>query len=249
MLPDSPPTAFAKLRLAVSIFVKDVGKGVFTITHSGLAMLGLVVVLGVGVALFRPDILAQTESAAYEWLRSRQFSLWWEPQNTAERATATDLKDIPSKQAAVAAWLASKYRVAPEPIAALVAEAYELSSSTKIKPHLILSVMAIESSFHPYIQSPAGAQGLMQVMTDIHVKKYEKYGGKLAAFDPLTNMRVGTQVLQEYIRLKGGVTEDGLLFYLGGDTLQSDTGYVAKVLAEQARLDQVAAGQKVSTQP
>ena len=249
MLPDSPPTAFAKVRLAVSILVKDVGKGVFTITHSGLAMLGLAVVLGVGVALFRPDVLAQTESAAYEWLRSRQFSLWWEPQNTAERATATDLKDIPSKQAAVAAWLAVKYRVAPEPMAALVAEAYELSKSTKIKPHLILSVMAIESSFHPYIQSPAGAQGLMQVMTDIHVKKYEKYGGKLAAFDPLTNMRVGTQVLQEYIRLKGGVTEDGLLFYLGGDTLQSDTGYVAKVLAEQDRLDQVAAGQKVSTLP
>ena len=249
MLPDSPPTAFAKLRLAVSIFVKDVGKGVFTITHSGLAMLGLVVVLGVGVALFRPDVLAQTESAAYEWLRSRQFSLWWEPQNTAERATATDLKDIPSKQAAVAAWLAVKYRVAPEPMAALVAEAYELSKSTKIKPHLFLAVMAIESSFHPYIQSPAGAQGLMQVMTDIHVKKYEKYGGKLAAFDPLTNMRVGTQVLQEFIRLKGGVTEDGLLFYLGGDTFQSDTGYVAKVLAEQDRLDHVAAGQKVSTLP
>jgi hypothetical protein len=49
--------------------------------------------------------------------------------------------------------------------------------------------------------------------------------------------------------MKGGVVEDGLLFYLGGDTLQSDTGYVAKVLAEQARLDQVAAGEKVSTQP
>jgi len=114
---------------------------------------------------------------------------------------------------------------------------------------LLLAVMAIESSFHPYIQSQAGAQGLMQVMTEIHVKKYEKYGGKLTAFDPLTNMRVGTQVLQEYIRMKGGVVEDGLLFYLGGDALQSDTGYVAKVLAEEARLDQVAAGEKVSTQP
>jgi len=86
-------------------------------------------------------------------------------------------------------------------------------------------------------------------MTEIHVKKYDKYGGKLAAFDPLTNMRVGTQVLQEYIRMKGGVVEDGLLFYLGGDAFQSDTGYVAKVLAEEARLDQVAAGEKVSTQP
>jgi len=101
---------FAKVRAAVSIFLQDVGKGVLTLTHSGLAMLGLVVVMGISVALFRPDILAQTESTVYEWLRSRQFSLWWEPQNTAERATATDLRDIPRKQAAVAAWLASKYR-------------------------------------------------------------------------------------------------------------------------------------------
>jgi len=243
------PSKLSQAKAAGSIFLQDVGKGVLTLTHSGLAMVGLVVVLGMGVALFRPDILAQTESTVYEWLRSRQFSLWWEPQNTADRAIATDLKDIPRKQAAVAAWLATKYRVAPEPVAALVAEAYVLSETTKLKPHLILAVMAIESSFHPYIQSQAGAQGLMQVMTDIHVKKYDKYGGKLAAFDPLTNLRVGTQVLQEYIRLKGGVIEDGLLFYLGGDALQSDTGYVAKVLAEQARLDQVAAGQKVSTQP
>ena len=249
MSSNSSPSALAKIQAAISNFLQDVGRGVFTLTHSGLAMLGLVVVLAVGVAVFRPDVLAQTESVAYEWLRNRQFSLWWEPQNTAERATATDLKDIPRKQAAVAAWLATKYRVAPEPIAALVAEAYVLSESTKLKPHLILAVMAIESSFHPYIQSQAGAQGLMQVMTEIHIKKYDKYGGKLAAFDPLTNMRVGTQVLQEYIRMKGGVVEDGLLFYLGGDALQSDTGYVAKVLAEEARLDQVAAGEKVSTQP
>jgi soluble lytic murein transglycosylase-like protein len=205
-------------------------------------------VLCIGLAVLKPEVLAQSETSVYEWLRDRQLSLWWEPQNTADRATATDLKDVPRKQAAVAAWLATKYRVAPEPIAALVAEAYELSDTTKLKPHLILAVMAIESSFHPYVQSQAGAQGLMQVMTDIHAQKYEKYGGKLAAFDPLTNMRVGTRVLQEYIKLKGGV-EEGLLFYLGGDMVQSDTGYVAKVLAEQAKLDQVAAGQKVSTQP
>ena len=249
MLPDSNPSAVAKLRAAVSIFLRDVGRGVFTLTHSGLAMLGLVVVLCVGVAVFRPDVLAQTESVVYEWLRDRQFSLWWEPQNTADRATATDLKDMPRKQAAVAAWLATKYRVAPEPIAALVSEAYVLSESTKLKPHLLLAVMAIESSFHPYVQSQAGAQGLMQVMTEIHAQKYQKYGGKLAAFDPLTNMRVGVAVLQEYIRLKGGSVEQGLLFYLGGDSIQGETDYVAKVLAEQARLDQVAAGIKVSTQP
>ena len=238
-----------KLRVAISTFVRDVARGVLTLTHSGLAMLGLVLVVGLGGAVFRPDLLSQAETSVYAFLRERQLSLWWEPQNTADRATATDLKDIPSRQAAVAAWLAKKYKVAPEPIAALVSEAYALSETSRLKPHLILAVMAIESSFHPYVQSQAGAQGLMQVMTEIHAQKYQKYGGKLAAFDPLTNMRVGVAVLQEYIRLKGGSVEQGLLFYLGGDNIQGETDYVAKVLAEQARLDQVAAGIKVSTQP
>jgi soluble lytic murein transglycosylase-like protein len=243
------PTALQKLRASISTFVHDVGRGVLTLTHSGLAMLGLALVLGLGVAAFRPDLLSETESGIYEWLRERQLSLWWEPQNTADRATATDLKDIPRKQAAVAAWLAKKYKVAPEPIAALVAEAYDLSEDNELKPHLILAVMAIESSFHPYVQSQAGAQGLMQVMTDVHAKKYQKYGGKLTAFDPLTNMRVGVAVLKDYIRLKNGSVEEGLLFYLGGDNIQGETNYVTKVLAEQARLDQVAAGVKVSTLP
>jgi soluble lytic murein transglycosylase-like protein len=247
-LPSSSST-LQKMRVAISTFVHDVGRGVLTLTHSGLAMLGLVLVLSLGVAAFRPDLLGDAETSVYAFLRERQLSLWWEPQNTADRATATDLKDIPSKQAAVAAWLAKKYKVAPEPIAALVAEAYALSETSRLKPHLILAVMAIESSFHPYVQSQAGAQGLMQVMTDIHAQKYQKYGGRLAAFDPLTNMRVGVAVLQEYIRLKGGSVEQGLLFYLGGDNVQGETDYVTKVLAEQARLDQVAAGVKVSTQP
>ena len=162
-----------------------------------------------------------------------------------DSAAATQLKQTLLD---VAQWLAQKYRVAPEPLAALVAEAHVLSRSSKLPAHLILAVMAIESNFHPYIQSKVGAQGLRQVMPKVHAQRYEEFGGKLAAFDPLTNMRVGTRVLQEYIKLKGGV-EEGLLFYLGGDMVQSDTGYVAKVLAEQAKLDQVAAGQKVSTQP
>ena len=56
------PSKLSQARAAGSIFLQDVGKGVLTLTHSGLAMVGLVVVLGMGVALFRPDILAQTES-------------------------------------------------------------------------------------------------------------------------------------------------------------------------------------------
>jgi soluble lytic murein transglycosylase-like protein len=170
------------------------------------------------------------------------------PENTAERATAVDLKDLPKSQAAVAEWLARKYKVAPEPLAALVAESHVLSKKTKLPPHLILAVMAIESNFHPYVQSQAGAQGLMQVMTGIHAQRYEAYGGKLAAFDPISNLRVGVGVLSDAIKLRGGSIEDGLKFYLGGYELTEDGGYVAKVLAEQALLDQVAAGVNVPIQ-
>jgi soluble lytic murein transglycosylase-like protein len=215
------------------------------LTHRGLALVGgLVAVLLLWIWL-QPQWLQPLEQRLATWLREQDvLTVFW-PQNTAERATAVHLQDLPPQQALVANWLARKYRVAPEPLAALVAEAHVLAKESKLPAHLILAVMATESSFHPYVQSQAGAQGLMQVMTGIHAQRYEAYGGRLAAFDPMTNLRVGVAVLSDAIKLRGGSLEDGLLFYLGGYAMTEDNGYVAKVLAEKARLDAVAAGQKL----
>ena len=235
------------LRHNLKTLLTDMGHGVLTVTHSGLAMVGLLVTVAVLVLSLRPDYLAEGEAYIYNWLRERHVSLWWLPENVVERVTATDLKSLPRSQALVAQWLAQKYRVAPEPLAALVAEAHVLSRSSKLPAHLILAVMAIESNFHPYIQSKVGAQGLMQVMPKVHAQRYEEFGGKLAAFDPITNLRVGVSVLVDSIKLKGGSVDDGLRFYLGGDaTVPGSDGYVAKVRAEQANMDAVAAGQQVS---
>jgi soluble lytic murein transglycosylase-like protein len=220
----------------------------FIVTHSGLAMVGLSAAASILALWWHPTWLQQAEVGIFNWLRERQVLISWLPENTAERATAVDLQDLPRAQAAVAIWLGQKYKIAPEPLAALVAEAHVLSKKYKLAPHLILGVMAIESNFHPYVQSHAGAQGLMQVMTAIHAKRYEAYGGKLAAFDPITNLRVGVAVLADAVKLKGGSLDAGLRFYLGGDAVTEDGGYVAKVLAEQARLDQVAAGVNVPIQ-
>jgi len=115
---------------------------------------------------------------------------------------------------------------------------------TGIEPTLILSVMAIESSFNPFAQSPVGAQGLMQVMTKVHSDKYESYGGHLAAFDPVSNLRVGVLVLKECIARAGGLS-DGLRFYVGAGASDDDGGYAAKVIAEQELLKRVAAGQNI----
>jgi soluble lytic murein transglycosylase-like protein len=125
-----------------------------------------------------------------------------------------------------------------------VAEAYETGARVKIDPLLLLAVMAVESSFNPFAQSPVGAQGLMQVMTGIHSDKYENFGGKLAAFDPVTNLRVGAKVLQECIQ-RAGSTQAGLKFYVGAALLAEDGGYADKVLAEHARLQAVASGKAV----
>ncbi len=218
---------------------------VFMLTYGGLSAVGVLVLALLLLLWFQPPWLHPLEQGLASWLRERNVLAPWWPENTAERATAVHLHDLPPQQALVAHWLARKYRVAPEPLAALVAEAQELSKTSRLPAHLILAVVATESGFHPYVQSQAGAQGLMQVMTGIHAQRYEAYGGRLAAFDPVTNLRVGVAVLADAIKLRGGSLEDGLKFYLGGYALTEDNGYVAKVLAEQARLDAVAAGQRV----
>ncbi len=140
--------------------------------------------------------------------------------------------------------MSKKYRIAPEPLSALVAEAYEIGVRTKLDPTLILAVMAVESGFNPFAQSSVGGQGLMQVMTKIHSDKYETFGGRLAAFDPLTNLRVGVKVLQECIARAGSI-EGGLRFYVGAANLEDDSGYTDKVMAEHARLQIVAKGRTV----
>ena len=236
-------------RSRLALLMSDITHGLFLVTHSSLAMLGLSVAALVLALWWQPAWLHATENAVFNWLRERNVLVSWLPENAAERATAVDLASLPPAQAAVAEWLAAKYRVAPEPVAALVVEAHAVAPKVKLPAHLILAVMAIESSFHPYVQSHAGAQGLMQVMGGVHARRYDVYGGGQAAFEPAVNLRVGAEVLADAIKLKGGSLEAGLRFYLGGDAVTEDGGYVAKVLAERARLDQVAAGLKVPVQP
>jgi len=104
--------------------------------------------------------------------------------------------------------------------------------------------MAVESGFNPFAQSSVGAQGLMQVLTRVHDEKYDAFGGVHAAFDPVTNLRVGVQVLKECIQ-RAGSLEEGLRFYVGAANLPDDAGYASRVLSEQEQLKMVLAGRNV----
>ena len=244
-------TALSHVALGLKTFATDVADGFFEITHNSFALLGLAVVFAAITLTARPDLRQAGEAHLMGWLQERQTALLGTPEpvelDAIDRATAADPKELPKQQAAVAYWLSKKYRVAPEPLSALVTEAYEIGRRTKLDPTLILAIMAIESGFNPFAQSAVGAQGLMQVMTRVHTDKYQNFGGHFAAFDPVTNLRVGVKVLQECIARAGSI-EGGLRHYVGAANLEDDGGYASKVMAEYERLRQVASGRAVQTQ-
>jgi len=150
------------------------------------------------------------------------------------------------QQQNVTSWLAKRYRVAGDAANMLVSTAYTTAHEVKLDPLLILAVMAIESGLNPFAESPMGAKGLMQVMAKVHHDKFQEVGGTQAALNPVANIRVGAQILKDYVKRTGSV-EGGLKTYVGAADFASDSGYGAKVLAEWDRLKQVARGQKVPT--
>jgi hypothetical protein len=238
---------------SAATFGRDVGLGMLEVSHNTLAIVGLSVVsASVLFSAAHPDLRDGAEERMLGWLLARQEArlasdIVPEPvvPDAVSRVTAADPASLSKQQAAVATWLSRRYRVALEPVSRLVQEAWASGQRSGLDPTLILAVMAVESSFNPFAQSSVGAQGLMQVMTRVHDDKYEPYGGSRAAFDPVTNLRVGVQVLRECIARAGGL-EQGLKYYVGAANLSDDGGYVNKVLAEQTNLRRVAEGKWVS---
>jgi hypothetical protein len=243
-------------RESVTVFLTDVGHGLLDVSHSMLAMVGLAVVAGALFMGSQDELRDSFEARAWGWLEARHLArsggedlaavAETDPSSggPANTSSTADLADLTRSQANVARWIVRRYHVAPEPVARLVQESWTVGQRTGIEPTLILSVMAIESSFNPFAQSPVGAQGLMQVMTKVHNDKYEAFGGNHAAFDPVTNLRVGVQVLKECIS-RAGSLEAGLKFYVGAANLTEDGGYAEKVLSEQNSLKLVANGKNV----
>ncbi|HMX11505.1 MAG TPA: transglycosylase SLT domain-containing protein, partial [Burkholderiaceae bacterium] len=252
--------AWARAKSAIvtslRVFVTDLGHGLLAVGHNSLAVLGLAVLSGAILLGGRADMRAMLEERTLGWLLERQDERLADSDSedlldpgdvsAGDRATAADLSELNRQQATVAQWLARRYHVAPEPVARLVQEAWSLGHRVGLEPTLILAIVAIESSFNPFAQSAVGAQGLMQVMTKVHDDKYEAFGGNYAAFDPLTNLRVGVQVLKDCIA-KAGSLEGGLRHYVGAANLNDDGGYAFKVLAEQGFMQQLLKGRSVPT--
>jgi Transglycosylase SLT domain len=238
--------------LPVRTAIADAYRGFLAITHNGSALLGVGLAALALTLTVRADLRTAAEQQVLDWLLDRHDTVVVSdndaealPMESALVMPGADALVLPKQQAAVTQWLSRRYRVAHEPLGKLVAEAFTIGEKARLDPTLILAVMAIESRFNPYAQSPVGAQGLMQVLTRVHTDKYENFGGQAAAFDPVANLRVGVKVLQDCIK-QAGTIEGGLRLYVGAVTTDG-ADYINKVMSEHLRIQSVALGKPMPT--
>lgn len=223
------------IELATS--VRRVGRSLRQAMHSGLAGFGLIALLFLLVDGGRFSPAATTPASFDPGVAAAG------PLATLGDASGAELREHAAppdpKQRGVAAYLARKYRVALDATERLVGKAFVAATETGVDPLLILAVMAVESSLNPIAESGYGARGLMQVVPRYHLEKVASYGGADALLDPHVNIRVGAEILKEYIRRMGSL-EAGLQLYAGAAE-DPERGYARKVLAEMQRLKEAAA--------
>jgi soluble lytic murein transglycosylase-like protein len=247
------------------VFLRRVAKGLMTAAHHAVMVFGIAAITILSIMYFKPDLTSDLKAWA-------PFSTAIADDTEVAPAHLTNLMDVPAKpltlssnldsmtavadngrnssaasleqQRLVSDWISKRYHVAGDASYMLVSATYQTAAEIKLDPLLILAVMAIESSFNPYAESPMGAQGLMQVMAKLHHEKFQKLGGVKAALNPVANIKVGSLILKDYVTRSGSV-EAGLKLYVGAAALDSDSGYGAKVLAEYQRLKEVALGKKI----
>ena len=240
------------------VSVNKAARGVLTTAQHTLTVFGLSAVAVIALLYGNPDLarqfyqfvapepmpVARVDAPAPNALMQAPVANAVEDGNAQPAHAEKVLAGSRKQQEFVTTWLSRRYRVAGDAANMLVSTAYVTASEMKLDPLLILAVMAIESRFNPFAESPVGAQGLMQVMSKVHKDKFQDLGGMQAALDPVANIRVGSQILKEYVQ-RGGSVEAGLKRYVGAAAFETDSGYGSRVLAEYQKLKLVARGKDV----
>lgn len=222
--------------------------GLLKLTRHSLALLGLV---SLAIVLFLASQPAWRFSASLNllsWLDARQDS-GFDISATAPAGPLVPSMDaagqwaLSEEQEAVTRWLSRRYKLSPEPLGGLVSAAWALGDRIQVSPTLLLAVIAIESRFNPFASGTQGGMGLMQIEPQAQHQALLPFGGPLAAFDPLTNLRVGAQHLQTLIAQSASV-EAALLLYAEASGQRNGAEYTQRVLAEQKLLDNMAGTSK-----
>jgi len=104
------------------------------------------------------------------------------------------------------------------------------SAKYDLEPSLVTAVLLVESGSRPWVVSPRGAVGLMQVMP--YMFEALPIAGNLTSIE--SNIEAGCWILADDIRRLG--LEDGVSAYFWGSNIR-DVAYRNRVFARRAELE------------
>lgn len=151
-------------------------------------------------------------------------------QNTSVSTIVLD----PFTEHSILAELGREHNVSTEEMTTIWNAIVSEPEAQDIDPLLMLAIIQQESGFDRKARSHVGALGLTQVMPQIHRKKIRP-GESLT--DPSVSVRVGAQVLNEYLARENGNMNRALQRY-NGSLKDKKQRYALRVLAKKERLEQ-----------
>jgi len=136
------------------------------------------------------------------------------PEPVVQRDAEPDA--LSPEQARLAEHLAAKYSKPLELVQTAVRSAWREAQVHNLSPLLVLAIIETESGFRHQVVNTYGAMGLMQVVPRWHPEKLSPFEESSQLLNPEVNIRVGTQILAEYLERKNGNLPRALAKYSGG---------------------------------
>lgn len=138
-------------------------------------------------------------------------------------------------QAILTQHISGKFKVSENVVSEIVMSAFVEGQEHDVDPLLILAVVQNESSFNPKAKSGQDT-GLMQINTKWQAELVATLDSPAMLAEPATNIKLGTQILAQYIEKSKGSEYQGLRRYNGwGKT----NNYPSKVLNSRNELEKV----------
>ena len=183
-----------KIATCFSVASLRLGSTLGRLLHGALLLIGMTTVAFHGASLIQGGSLefgrAAVGAASAAELHAPQFE---EPVPTQVATKPTEL----SPEMERVKRFVSKRKVSRVALRPILATAESTGQKLGLDPLLLVAMIAVESSFNPFAESGAGAQGLMQVIPRFHMDKIGENADEDALFDPRTNIRVGAMVLRK----------------------------------------------------
>lgn len=129
--------------------------------------------------------------------------------------------------------LSDEYRLKHSDISEIWNVVVQETEEYSIDPFLMMALIQEESSYNKTARSHMGALGLTQVMPGVHHARLKR-GETLT--NPRVSIRVGTEVLHEYITLEKGNIPRALQRY-NGSLRDKNQKYARHILAEKSKLE------------